>query len=133
MRWSLVRADPRREERVRDRIEVEGRRPRAVLVALAGCVGEAGSPPVDRTVTLSWQANHEKGVNGPGGGYQLSIPGRDPVDLPWPAPTTLTTVLRSGTYRLAVQAYEPDPAGGGNVSSPAATLGVTAGSSPRSR
>lgn len=95
----------------------------AGLFALAGCDGSAGKA-VDRTVTLAWEANHEKGVNGPGGGYRLAIPGRAPVDLPWPAPRAVTTVLRSGSYAVTVQAYEPDPAGSGVAWSPAASFPV---------
>jgi hypothetical protein len=96
----------------------------AALIALAGCKARAGVA-VDRPVTITWQVNHEKGVNGPGGGYRVAVAGRAPVDLPWPAPTTLTTVLRSGTRYVSVEAYEPDPAGGGTVFSPATTLAVS--------
>ena len=96
----------------------------AALGFLAGCNAQTEPAPVDRTVTLSWQANHEKGVNGPGGGYRLAVAGRAAIDLPWPAPTTLTTVLRTGSHLVTVQAYEPDPAGAGTAWSPTASLTV---------
>lgn len=95
----------------------------AALGLLTACDAQAGRA-VDRAVTLSWQANHEKGVNGPGGGYRLAIAGREAVDLPWPAPTALTTVLRTGSHLVTVQAYEPDPAGAGTAWSPTASLTV---------
>lgn len=79
------------------------------IIALAACQGTTTPVPGDRTVTLSWQANHEKGVNAPGGGYRVSIPSRPALDLPYPAPTTLTTVLHTGSYAVGVSAYQPDP------------------------
>jgi hypothetical protein len=123
MRWSLVRADPAGRSAHVIASWWKGAALGAVLVALAGCSAQARSGS-DRAVTVAWEANHEKGVNGPGGGYRVTVAGRDPIDLPWPSPTTLTTVLSSGRHGVSVQAYEPDPAGTGTAWSPAATLTV---------
>jgi hypothetical protein len=97
----------------------------AALVAAAGCGDGRATPlPSYRQVTIAWQPNHEKGVNGPGGGYRLIVAGRPPLDFPYPSPTTLTTVLLSGWYGVSVQAYQPDPEGAGTSWSPASSLTV---------
>jgi hypothetical protein len=95
------------------------------LIAVAGCDdGRANLMPAYRQVTIAWQANHEKGVNGPGGGYRVVIAGQAPIDFPHPSPTTLTTTLLSGWYGVSVQAYQPDPEGPGTSWSPASGLTV---------
>jgi hypothetical protein len=100
----------------------------AALLALAACGGSGNfKTPSDHGVTISWAANHEKGVNGPGGGYRVTIAGRPTIDLAYDAgagfaPTSITTVLRSGTYGVSVVAYQPlAPSGAltGGVSAPA--------------
>lgn len=97
----------------------------AAAGGLAACGGGSAPPaPANHSVTISWQANHEKGVNAPGGGYRLVVGGRPPVDLPYPSPASLTTVLYTGAYGVSVQAYEPDPAGAGTSFSPASRLTV---------
>lgn len=92
--------------------------------AAAGCGGGSSRPPGNHGVTISWQASHEKGVNAPGGGYRVAVAGRPTVDLPYPSPATLTTVLYTGSYVVSVQAYEPDPVGAGTSWSPASRLTV---------
>lgn len=95
------------------------------LLAVAGCGdGRASFVPAYHEVTIAWERNHEKGVNGPGGGYRLVLGGAPPLDFPHPAPTTLTTTLFTGWYGVSVQAYQPDPTGAGTAWSPAAGLTV---------
>lgn len=100
----------------------------AALLALAACdAGGSIRTPTDHAVTISWAANHEKGVNGPGGGYRVTIAGRPVIDLPYDAgaglaPTSITTVLRTGSYGVSVVAYQPlapDGALTGGASAPA--------------
>jgi hypothetical protein len=95
----------------------------AALVTVAGCDdGRASLMPGYHTVTIAWQANHEKGVTAPGGGYRLIIGGRPPLDFPYPSPTSLTTTLLTGWYGVSVQAYQPDPEGAGTSWSPASSM-----------
>jgi hypothetical protein len=90
----------------------------AALAGLAAC--DRGPPHVDRSVTISWEPNREKGVNGPGGGYRVDITGRPTLDLPFDpvagfAPTSLTTVLHTGFWAVKVTAYQPLDAAAGNT------------------
>lgn len=96
----------------------------AGLGLLAGCGGSSKRPPGDHAVVIAWQANAEKGVNAPGGGYRLVVAGKAPLDLPYPAPTSVTTVLYTGWYGVSVQAYQPDPEGAGTIWSAASSVTV---------
>src|SRR5882762_7453094 len=93
------------------------------LAYLAGCGGGGGGgsspPPVtNHSVTLAWVANHEKGVNSAGGGYQVSISGQPTINVPYTsgptAPTSAVTNLQVGTYTVTVRAYAALDAQGGN-------------------
>jgi hypothetical protein len=68
--------------------------------ALDACAG---------TVTLSWPANRESRVNAPGGGYQIIIAGRAPIDVPYvsgpSAPTSANVLLPAGSYVVTVKAF----------------------------
>ncbi len=97
----------------------------------AACGGSSSSTPVTRTVTLTWNANRESGVNKAGGGYRVSIVGQPDVVVPWvsgpAAPTTTTVQLPSGTYTVSIRAYAAlDATGGtaGSVSAPSQTVTV---------
>jgi hypothetical protein len=85
----------------------------------------------NHTVTLAWAPNHEKGVNTPGGGYQVSISGQPTIDVPYAsgptAPKSTATTLRAGTYAVNVRAYAAlDAQGGsaGSFSAPSQSLAV---------
>jgi hypothetical protein len=92
---------------------------------IAGCGGGGGggssAPPGPRNVSISWAPNHEKGVNGAGGGYQLSITGQPPITLPYTsglaAPTSTTITLPQGTYAVTVTAFAALDAQGGSTGS----------------
>lgn len=89
---------------------------------LAGCEPATVTPvPGYHPVTVSWEASHQRGVNAAGGGYRVALAGTT-VDLPYPAPTTLTTVLYTGAYTVSVQAYQRDPRGRTAVSPPSSLL-----------
>ncbi len=95
------------------------------LGVLAACGGGSSAPPAtNHAVTISWQANHEKGVHAPGGGYRLVLGGRAPLDLPYPSPTSITTVLSTGSYGVSVRAFQLDPEGAGTTFGAPATLTV---------
>jgi hypothetical protein len=101
----------------------------AAAVALAACTATVKPEPGNHTVTVSWQSNHEKGVNGTGGGYHVAIDGGPSLDLPYDAgaglaPTSITTVLYTGTHVVAVSAYQPTVGGAGTTTSPPASLFV---------
>jgi hypothetical protein len=97
---------------------------------LASC-GRSSAPATDHVVTLSWAANHESGVNKPGGGYRISISGRPTVEVPYlsgpAAPTTKDVTLGSGSYTVTVSAFAALDAQGGSTgsqSAPSQTLTV---------
>ncbi|HEY6098581.1 MAG TPA: hypothetical protein VIW03_04085 [Anaeromyxobacter sp.] len=103
-----------------------------VVLALALACGSSSSSPApsDHVVTLSWAANHEKGVNQAGGGYRISISGQPaPIDVPWvsgpSAPTTKDVTLRTGTYTVSVSAYAALDAQGGTSGSQSAPASIT--------
>lgn len=83
----------------------------ATVLVSTGCVARTEAAPADHVVTISWQANREKGVNATGGGYEVTIGDRAPVEIAASEPTSLTTVLFTGTYTVRVRAFERDPAG----------------------
>jgi hypothetical protein len=107
-----------------------------LTIDLAACGGGGGGsapPPTLHSVTLSWQANHETGVNSAGGGYKISISGQPtPIDVPYNiassvTPTTTTISLYTGTYTATTRAYAAlDTAGGatGNLSAPSAPITI---------
>jgi hypothetical protein len=101
------------------------------ILALAGCGG--GNVPASTThsVTVSWMPSNQTGVNSPGGGYQVAVNARPPIDVPYVsgpmAPTSVTTTLTTGTYTVTVRAYaELDSLGGstGSLSAVSAPLTV---------
>jgi hypothetical protein len=69
----------------------------------------APTPSGPATVTLSWNANRESGVNRAGGGYEVSLSGQPTRDLPYAsgsaAPTSTVYTLPTGTYTASVRAY----------------------------
>ena len=71
------------------------------------------------TVTISWDANRESGVNRAGGGYQVSVSGQPTRDVPYAsgsaAPTSTVFTLSSGTYTVSVRAYAALDAQGGTT------------------
>jgi len=89
-------------------------------ITLAACGGGGGGEaprPQARTVTVAWDANRETGVNSAGGGYEVSITGQPPIDVPYvsgaAAPTSVARFLQAGTYLVTVRAYAAlDPQGG---------------------
>ena len=93
----------------------------AVLSSCGGGDGGSSPPPGNHTVTLSWAANHEKGVNSAGGGYQVAISGQPAINVPFTsglmAPTSTVTTLYSGTYTVTVSAFAALDVQGGNTGS----------------
>lgn len=111
----------------------------AFALALGGCGGGGGgssAPPrvsTLHTVTLTWTANRETGVNKAGGGYYVSISGQSaPINVPFNAasgitPTSATVRLYTGSYSATVSAYAAlDVHGGatGNVSASSVALTI---------
>ena len=106
------------------------------VVVLSSCGGGGGGspPPVtNHSVTLAWAANHEKGVNSAGGGYQVSISGQAaPIDVSFngsTTPTSTMTMLQTGSYQVTVTAFAAldapgAPPGSGSVSAPSQALTV---------
>lgn len=97
-----------------------------LVVVVSGCGGGGGdggssSPPGNHTVTLAWAANHEKGVNSAGGGYQVAISGQPTINVPFTAgltaPTSTVTTLWTGTYTVTVSAFAALDAQGGSSGS----------------
>src|SRR6266571_8255551 len=90
------------------------------VVVLSSCGGGGGGspPPVtNHSVTLTWAANHETGVNSMGGGYHVMISGQAaPIDVSFngsTTPTSTTTTLQTGTYTVTVTAFAALDAQGG--------------------
>ena len=108
----------------------------AFALVLWGCGGggASGPAPTLHTVTLSWAANREKGVNSPGGGYQVFISGHsNPINVPYAGgfATTTTTItsLYTGNYTAIVRAYAAldttgSISGAGTLSGPSATINI---------
>jgi hypothetical protein len=111
------------------------------VVLLASCGGGGGgtttsasTAPGFHNVTISWAANHEKGVNTTGGGYSVSISGQSApaaIDVPFvsgpTAPTSITTSLYSGTYTALVTAHAMLDSNGGSTgvtSAPSSTISI---------
>ena len=84
------------------------------------------------TVSLTWNANHEKGVNSAGGGYNITFAGyvvHAPVNVPWAsgatAPTSTSVTLTTGTYTATVTGYAAlDASGGATGSNSAASSSI---------
>ena len=109
-----------------------------IPLLLSSCGGGGGdttpSPPAFHLVTLTWNANHETGVNSIGGGYIVSISGPSapaPINVPYvsglTAPTSTTVSLYTGSYTATVTAYASlDSAGGttGASSAPSSTKSI---------
>ena len=93
----------------------------AVLSSCGGGDGGSSPPPGNHTVTLAWAANHEKGVNSAGGGYQVAISGQPTINVPFTAglttPTSTVTTLWTGTYTVTVSAFAALDALGGSSGS----------------
>lgn len=88
-----------------------------LLVACGGGGGGGGvsTPPAPtlHQVTLNWEENLEADVNAPGGGYEIAISGQPIIDVPFPAPPSVTLTLPSGSYSAIVTAYSSiDPSTG---------------------
>lgn len=102
-----------------------------VLSACGGGGGGGGAAPANHNVTISWNANHEKGVNSSGGGYTVTISGKTPIDVPFvsgaTAPTSTVVTLYTGSYTATVKAYAAlDSSGGttGSTSASSASLAI---------
>jgi hypothetical protein len=102
--------------------------PMAAALLAAGCSREDPTPVTLHAVDVSWAPNREVAVNAPGGGYQVTIgplwggpATMPPIDVPYLsgelAPTSLTTTLASGAYRVTVRAYGLAPGGAATTSS----------------
>jgi hypothetical protein len=97
-----------------------------VAIGLAACGGGGGgseapapTPFAPATVTISWNANRESGVNRAGGGYEVSVTGHPTRDVPFisgsAAPTSTIFTLPTGTYTASVRAYAALDAQGGTT------------------
>ena len=113
-----------------------------VAVGVSACGGGSGggglplmpSTPgtvTTHSVTLSWQANRERGVNSAGGGYEVSISGQPTVIVPYvsgpAAPTSTIVSLSTGRYTVTVRAFaalDAQGGSGGSFSAPSQALGV---------
>lgn len=106
------------------------------ILMIAGCGGGGGdSASIESTVSVSWDANRESGVNQPGGGYRVyysnnsgfDVGSADFIDVPYVSgaktPTATTLALSSGTHYIKVVAYTAlNPKG----SAPSNQIAITA-------
>jgi len=88
-----------------------------LLIACGGGGGTSGggTPPAPtlHQVTLNWEQNLEADVNALGGGYKVAISGQPIINVPFPAPLSITLTLPSGSYSAIVTAYSAiDPSTG---------------------
>jgi hypothetical protein len=90
-----------------------------VALALAGCYGDPDRDLAPLSVTISWDANREIGVNQPGGGYEVAVAGQPAIDVPYAsgtsAPTSVTVRLLPGSHTVTVRAYAAFDAQGGTT------------------
>lgn len=106
------------------------------IVLVSGCKGGGGSvspPPVNRSVQVSWAANHETEVNKAGGGYRVyssrtsgfDIAAASMTDVPYTggptAPTSTVITLVTGNNFIKVVAYSAMNPGG---SPPSAEISI---------
>lgn len=78
------------------------------LVACGGGGSSAPPMPTSHIVNLSWTANKETAVNSIGGGYQVAIPGKATINVPFPygaSGPSATVTLMTGSYTATVTAY----------------------------
>lgn len=100
-----------------------------VAFLLTACGSDSSSGDSSKkTVTISWTANKESGVNRSGGGYQIyysTTSGFDAgsassVDVPYEsgssAPTSVDIDLKEGTYYFRIAAYSAINTGGSGLS-----------------
>ena len=90
--------------------------------AMSAC-GSSDSPsPSGRSVTISWTANRETGVNKAGGGYLIGINTQTPIEVPYvsgsAAPVSYTLTLQPGSYTITVVAYAALDTQGGATRTP---------------
>ncbi|MGV8935099.1 MAG: hypothetical protein ACOH1I_10770 [Gallionellaceae bacterium] len=108
----------------------------AAMLVLSACGGGGGGgggvAPAYHNVTISWVANHEKGVNMAGGGYKVSISGQTTaIDVPFNVasgvtPTSTIKSLYTGSYTATVKAYAAlDSSGGTTGSTSAASSSIS--------
>jgi hypothetical protein len=97
------------------------------LAALAAC-GGGSSPPPPQPPRISWNANHENGVNSAGGGYWVTVDARS-IDVPYVSgaftPNWVTTTLSRGTHVVSVSAYQLLDPNGGNSGQTSAAETIT--------
>ncbi len=94
------------------------------LSSCGGGGGNSSSAGATHSVTLTWEANHESGVNSAGGGYQVSVSSQatiTTINVPFAsgpsAPTSTTILLNAGNYTVTVRAYAALDAQGGSTGS----------------
>jgi hypothetical protein len=90
-------------------------------LTFAACGGSKSTPITSHQVTISWAANHEKGVNSTGGGYKVNVAGKGTIDVPYvsgaTAPTSTELTLTTGSYAVTVTGYALLDANGGSTGS----------------
>jgi hypothetical protein len=95
-----------------------------VVLTLAACGGSSSTSITSHHVTISWAANHERGVNASGGGYKVNVAGKPTIDVPYvsgaAAPTSTDLTLTTGSYAVTVTAYALLDAQGGSTGSQSA-------------
>jgi hypothetical protein len=94
-----------------------------VALTLAACGGSKSTPITSHSVTISWAANHERGVNASGGGYKVNVAGKPTIDVPFSGsatPTSTDLTLTTGSYAVTVTAYALLDANGGSTGSQSA-------------
>ncbi len=106
-----------------------------LTILLSACGGGGGSTLATITthnVSLSWAANHQTGVNSPGGGYQVLVNGQVAATVPYVsgalAPTSTAIALKTGLYTVTVRAFAAlDAQGGssGTYSAPSQPIAVS--------
>ncbi|MDA8420384.1 MAG: hypothetical protein M0039_03855 [Pseudomonadota bacterium] len=92
-----------------------------VLSACGGGGTPSSAPTTTHSVSISWNAAHQSGVNGPGGGYQVLVNGQVAATVPYVSgtltPTSAQLVMKTGLYSVAVRAYATLDAQGGSSGS----------------
>ncbi len=102
----------------------------AMVFLVTSCGGGGGSDDdsSSKTVSISWTANLESGVNSTGGGYKIyysdtsgvDASSASSVDVPYvsgsSAPTSVDVELSAGTYYIKIAAYSALNTGGSDLS-----------------